>query len=438
MAAHPAPGTSSTTELSARPGRALRGLAAIPGDKSCSHRALIFAAMADGESLITNLNEAGDVMRTLEAIVALGASAERLGERRWRVSGARWRSPEVEIDCGNSATTARLLIGAVAGMEGVSATFTGDASLNLRPMRRVVAPLQRMGARIEGGDTLPLTVHGAMLGGIEFSNLPASAQVKSAILLAGLSGNAPVRIVEPVSSRDHSEIMLGQFGCPIMMVEGGVELGPKRQLTACNLNIGADPSAAAFALTAAAIVPGSSVTVKGMLVNPLRTGLYEALEEMGAKVELANERVVSGEILADITVAHGRLQGLTVAPDRIAAMIDEIPALAVAAALADGETVVEGLSELRVKESDRLGAILAGLVACGVAALAEGDSLRIFGRGKARGGHVLSHGDHRIAMAFLTLGLAAEGPVTVDDSAMIATSFPDFVTSMRALGADIL
>ena len=425
------------TPLSARPGNVLSGKPAIPGDKSCSHRALILAAMADGESIISGLNLADDVMCTLTAIEALGVAVERLDDDRWRVRGGPWRSPEAPIDCRNSGTTARLLIGAVAGMAGVSATFTGDSSLSARPMKRVTAPLQRMGARIAGGDTLPLTVHGAALGGIEFSNVPASAQVKSAILLAGLSGSAPVRIVEPVPSRHHTEIMLGQFGCHLSLAGGGIELGVERTLKACDLTIGVDPSAAAFALTAAAIVPGSDVTVEGMLVNPLRTGLYEALEEMGARVGLANERVVSGEIVADVTVGHGRMQGITIPASRIPAMIDEIPALAVAAAMADGETLIEGLAELRVKESDRLGAILAGLVACGVTALADGDSLRIFGREKARGGHVLGQGDHRIAMAFLTLGLAADGPVTIDDCAMIATSFPDFVGSMRAIGADI-
>ena len=421
------------TALTARPGNALSGSAAIPGDKSCSHRALTLAAMAEGESIISNLNIAEDVMRTIRAVEAFGAVVEQDGER-WRVRGAAWRTPDAPIDCGNSGTTARLLIGAVAGMAGVSATFVGDASLSARPMRRVVAPLVRMGAAIEGGDTLPITVHGARLGGIDFTNVPASAQVKSAILLAGLSGASPVRITEPVASRDHSEIMLGEFGCAI---EDGIALGEQRTLTACDIIIGADPSAAAFALTAAAIIPGSSVTVRDMLVNPYRTGLYEVLEEMGAAVELANERIVSGEIVADVTIGHRRLRGVSVAATRIPAMIDEIPVLAVAAAMADGETVIHGLAELRVKESDRLGATLTGLIACGVTALADGDSMRIFGRGSARGGAVLAHGDHRIAMAFLTLGLAADGPVSVDDGAMIATSFPDFVDSMRALGADI-
>jgi 3-phosphoshikimate 1-carboxyvinyltransferase len=435
MDATPAP--HGKTQLTATPGSILAGKAAIPGDKSCSHRALILAAMAEGESLIAGLNQAGDVQRTIEAIKMFGAEVNRQNDGRWRVRGARWTTPSAPIDCGNSGTTARLLIGAVAAMDGVSATFIGDPSLSARPMRRVIAPLERMGARIEGGDTLPLTVHGAALGGVDFVNVPASAQVKSAILLAGLGGSAPVRISEPVSSRDHSEIMLAQFGCAVDVAEGAITLGIERRLTACALTIGADPSAAAFALTGAAIVPGSSVTVEGMLVNPSRTGLYEALEEIGAAVELANERSVSGEILADVTVRHGQLHGIAIAANRIPSMIDEIPALAVAAALADGETMIEGLGELRFKESDRLGAIVAGLVACGVTALADGDSLRILGRGQARGGNVLAQGDHRIAMAFLTLGLAAQRPVTIDDGGMIATSFPDFVASMRALGADI-
>lgn len=423
--------------VTARPGNTLSGKAAIPGDKSCSHRALILAAMAEGTSRIVNLNEAEDVMRTLEAVVAFGAKAERIREGEWRVTGGEWRSPGAPVDCGNSGTTARLLMGAVAGMDGVTATFVGDDSLRSRPMRRVTLPLERMGAGIDRGDRLPIAVRGARLGGIEFSNVPASAQVKSAILLAGLGSDGPVQIVEPVPSRHHTEVMLGEFGCPVELAEGRITLGNERRLRACEVIIGADPSAAAFALTAAAIAPGSSVWVEGMLVNPLRTGLYEALEEMGARITLANERIVSGEILADISVSHGALQGITVAASRVPAMIDEVPVFAVAAAFADGETVIEGLAELRVKESDRLGSILAGLIACGVAAVADGDSLRIFGREKVKGGAtVLSQGDHRIAMAFLTLGLAAQAPVTLDGS-MIATSFPDFVKSMRALGADI-
>ena len=400
----------------------LSGETNIPGDKSCSHRALIFGGLASGSTQIEGLLESDDGLDTGRAVAALGAKVERHADGKWHVTGAEWTSPSEPIDCGNSGTAARLLLGACAGTAGLTVTLTGDASLSKRPMRRVTAPLERMGARFDGGDHLPITVHGQSLGAIHHLNVPASAQVKSALLLAGVTSGAEVSVEEPVLCRDHSEIMLGQFGRP---------------LTGCEIKIASDPSSAAFPLVAAAIVAGSEITVHGMLVNPLRTGVYEALEEMGAAVELANERIVSGEILADVTVGHGRLQGITIATHRIPAMIDEIPALAVAAALADGETLIEGLGELRVKESDRLGAIVAGLVACGVTALADGDSLRIFGREKARGGTVLSHGDHRIAMAFLTLGLAADRPVTIDDGDMIATSFPGFVGSMRGIGADI-
>jgi 3-phosphoshikimate 1-carboxyvinyltransferase len=266
--------------------------------------------------------------------------------------------------------------------------------------------------------------------------------VKSAILLAGLGTDAPVRVLEPAPSRDHSEIMLAMFGCPVELddtPEGwAVSLGEKRRLSGCHLRIGADPSSAAFPLVAAAIVPGSRVEAKGVIVNPLRTGLYEVLEAMGANIELANERIQSGEIVADMSVGHSDLRPCAVRAGQVPSMIDEIPALAVACAFADGESVIEGLGELRVKESDRLAGIVAGLTACGVATAVDGDSLRIFGKGSVRGGgRVVTHGDHRIAMAFLTLGLASEKPVEVDEAEMIATSFPGFVETMRSLGADI-
>jgi 3-phosphoshikimate 1-carboxyvinyltransferase len=408
-------------KLVATPGGPLRGEAAIPGDKSCSHRALIIGAMANGTTQISGLLESDDVLATARAVAALGATVERVGPGEWHVTGARWRSPDGPVDCGNSGTAARLLLGACAGVDGAVVTLTGDASLSRRPMARVTAPLERMGARFDGGDHLPITVHGRQLGGIHHVNVPASAQVKSALLLAAVASGVTVQVDEPVPSRDHSELMLGQFGVPP---------------TGCDLSIGADPSSAAFALLGAAIVPGSAVSVRGMLVNPLRTGFYEVLEEMGAELSLANEAVRSGEIIADLTLRHAPLIPCHVGAARIPAMIDEVPALAVACAFADGESVIEGLAELRVKESDRLGAIVAGLVACGVAAVAEGDALHIFGRGAARGGgHVVTHGDHRIAMAFLTLGLGAQAPVTVDEGAMIATSFPGFVGVMQGLGA---
>lgn len=428
--------------LTARRGGALSGSGFVPGDKSCSHRALIFGAMAEGETHITGLLESDDVLATARAVAAFGASVERLGPGEWRVVGGTWRTPADPVDCGNSGTAVRLLMGAVAGMEGVSATFTGDDSLSKRPMRRVTGLLERMGARIEGGDTLPITVHGTKLGGIDHLNVPASAQVKSALLLAGLGSGAPVRITEPVPSRDHSEIMLSRFGVSvgIDVTEAGwvTTLGDRRALKACDIAIGSDPSSAAFPLVAAAIVPGSDVTASGVLVNPLRTGLYETLERMGAEIELSNERLQSGEIVADIRVRASELQPCHVTAEQVPAMIDEIPILAIACAYADGESVIEGLAELRVKESDRLGAVVAGLTVCGVVALADGDALRIFGRGAVRGGaNVTTHGDHRIAMAFLTLGLASEEPVSVDEPGMIATSFPGYVELMQGLGADI-
>ena len=423
--------------LHASPSGPLAGIATIPGDKSCSHRALILGGLAEGETRISGLLESDDVMATARAVAAFGAEVKRGDDDDWLVCGAEWRTPAEPIDCGNSGTTARLLMGAAASFP-LTATFTGDSSLSRRPMARVTQPLIRMGARFEGGDQLPITLHGGPLGGIDFVNEPASAQVKSAILLAGLRAQGQIVVREPVLSRDHSEIMLREFGCELEIGDGSIALGSERRLQGCEIAIAADPSSAAFALTAAAIIPGSSVEVRDLLVNPLRTGLFEALEEMGAEIALSSERLQSGEIVADMRVGHAPLRAIEIGAERIPAMIDEVPLLAVAAAFADGETVVRGLAELRHKESDRLGAIVAGLAACGVAAVVHGDALHIFGRGQVRGGGtVLAQGDHRIAMAFLVLGLAAEQPVTVDSTEMIATSFPGFIETMRALGADI-
>lgn len=428
-------------KLTAGSGGPLIGEAAIPGDKSCSHRALILGAMAEGETRISGLLESEDVLATARAIEAFGISVERTGGD-WIVRGGQWVTPAEPVDCGNSGTGVRLLMGAVAGMPGVRATFAGDASLSARPMKRVTAPLERMGAIVEGGERLPITVKGSRLGGIAHRNLPASAQVKSAILLAGLGTDAPISVNEPVPSRDHSEIMLAAFGAEVAVDDTpdgwAVSLGQRRMLKGSDLTVGADPSSAAFPLVAAAILPGSDVMAKGVIVNPLRTGLYETLEAMGADIGLSGERIQSGEIVADIRVRHMPLAPCHVPAERVPSMIDEIPALAVACAFADGESVIEGLAELRVKESDRLGAVVAGLTSCGVTALADGDALRIFGRGKVRGGaSIATQGDHRIAMAFLTLGLAAGQPVEVDEAEMIGTSFPGFVEVMKGLGADI-
>lgn len=427
-------------KLTARPGKSLKGVAEIPGDKSCSHRALILGAMADGETRISGLLESDDVFATARAIETFGVKIER-DKEAWVVRGRPWRSP-CAIDCGNSGTAARLLMGAVAGMPGTHAMFSGDASLSSRPMQRITLPLVRMGARIQGGDRLPITIDGTNLGGIDHRNVPASAQVKSAVLLAGLGTAAPVTVIEPVPSRDHTEIMLGQFGCEVTVddrVDGwAVSLGKRRGLKGCDVTIAADPSSAAFPLVAGAIIGGSNVLVRGMIVNPLRTGLYETLEAMGAHIELSNERIQSGEIVADIAISSAGLRACHVRPNQIPAMIDEVPALAVACAFANGESVIEGLGELKVKESDRLGAIVAGLAACGVSATADDDALRIFGRGKVRGGaSIATQGDHRIAMAFLVLGLAAEQSVEIDEAEMISTSFPGFVDVMQSLGADI-
>lgn len=429
-------------KLTASPAGPLTGQAAIPGDKSCSHRALILGAMAEGETRIVGLLESADVLATAMGVEALGVDVDRDEMGRWLVRGGPWRSPPEPIDCGNSGTAARLLIGAVAGKAGLRAIFKGDSSLSSRPMRRVIAPLTRMGAAFEGTDRLPLTVTGGRLGGIDLNNLPISAQVKSAVLLAGLGTSADVSISEAVPSRDHSEIMLQLFGCAVEMSDSPngrvVRLGRKRALTGRDVTIAADPSSAAFPLVAAMIVPGSELEVRGMLVNPLRTGLYERLEEMGAAITLSNERVRCGEIIADVTMRHSAMGPCHVTAAQVPSMIDEIPALAVACAFAEGESVIEGLSELRVKESDRFGAIVAGLTACGVSAVADGDTLRIFGRGKVRGGaSIATQGDHRIAMAFLMLGLAAEHPVEVDEAEMIGTSFPGFVEVMKSIGADI-
>ncbi len=408
-------------KLTAYPGSPLDGDVAVPGDKSISHRALILGAMAQGHTRIRGLLESEDVMRTVEAVRALGSQVERRGEI-WRVRGGRWRSPERPIDCGNSGTTARLLMGAVAGRP-ISATFVGDSSLSRRPMRRVTEPLREMGAHIEGGDTLPITVHGGGLRAIPYIAPVASAQVKSAILLAGLGADGSVEVTEPQASRDHSERML-----PLFLRASGALCGT-------DIEIPGDPSSAAFPIVAALLAPGSQVTIRGVCTNPTRTGLFECLQEMGGTIELANPRQLGGEPVADISVSSSLLRGIEVPAGRAPTMIDEYPLLAIAAAFAEGETVMHGLGELRHKESDRLEAIAGGLKRCGVKTSVAGDTLRI-GGGSVRGGaEIASDGDHRIAMAFAVLGLASAAPVCVDGAEMIATSFPGFADLMRGLGA---
>ncbi|HEV8406870.1 MAG TPA: 3-phosphoshikimate 1-carboxyvinyltransferase [Sphingomicrobium sp.] len=407
----------------------------VPGDKSMSHRALILGALADGETQISGLLEADDVLHTADAVRAFGVEVERMAPGEWRVRGHEWRSPAGSIDCGNSGTGARLLMGAAAGFP-ISAVFTGDASLRRRPMERVLAPLRAMGSLIEGS-TLPVTIHGGSLHGISFINETASAQVKSAILFAGLRAEGQVDVLEPRRSRDHSENMLRAFGCDVLLEGKTIRLGARRRLIATRVSIPGDPSSAAFPLVAALIVPGSRMMARRVMVNPLRTGLFKTLVEMGADLKVGDQRIEGGEAVADLTVVASSLRGVEVPADRAPSMIDEYPILAVAAAFARGRTVMHGLAELRVKESNRLAAMVDGLRACGVEAWEEGDSLTIEGHGcpPPGGALVKAQLDHRIAMSFLVMGCAAEQTVRVDSSDMIATSFPGFVPLMRSLGA---
>ena len=424
--------------LTAAPSTGLRGHIAVPGDKSISHRALILGGMAEGETRIEGLLEGQDVLRTAAAVRVLGATVTRLGEGLWTVQGAPWRSPEAPIDCGNSGTAARLLLGAAAGYP-IEATFTGDESLRARPMRRVLDPLRQMGAETGESDRLPVTIRGGRLHGIRYRSPTASAQVKSAILLAGLHSRGAVEVIEPARSRDHTEKMLGAFGCDVEVDGKAVRLGEGRRLRATDIMVPGDPSSAAFPLVAALIVPDSEVTVYGMLTNPLRTGLFETLLEMGAGLEFANRRIVGGEEVADVTARSSALNAVEVDSARVPRMIDEFPILAAAAACASGQTLMHGLAELRVKESDRLSAILIGLKRCGVSAAIIGDTLIVDGCDGAciGGGEVTTHGDHRIAMSFLILGLACRKPVVVDEAGMIGTSFPGFAALMASLGARI-
>jgi len=428
---------SSRTALSASPSARLEGEIEVPGDKSISHRALILGGLAEGETRISGLLEGADVLHTAEAVRAFGAEVDRLGPSEWTVRGGEWRSPAAPVDCGNSGTGARLLMGASAGFD-LDATFTGDRSLSSRPMERVLAPLRSMGARTEGS-TLPVTVRGGNLRGIRFVNEKASAQVKSAILLAGLRASGEVEVVEPAPSRDHSENMLRAFGCEVESSGGTVRLGGSRKLRGARVFVPGDPSSAAFPIVAALIVPGSRVTVRNVMMNPLRTGLLATLGEMGADLRIENRRTEGGEAIADVTAASSPLNGVEVPAGRAPSMIDEFPILAIAAACARGRSAMHGLAELRVKESDRLAAVVAGLRACGVEAREDGDSLVVEGRGEAPlgGAEVRAHHDHRIAMSFLVLGLAARQPVTVDGGDMIATSFPGFVRLFQSLGARI-
>jgi len=421
----------------------LTGTLRVPGDKSISHRALMFGALATGKTTIKGLLEAEDVLNTAKAVTALGAPATKSGDT-WTVLGrgtGGLKAPDAPIDFGNSGTGTRLMMGVVAGHD-ITVTMTGDASLSRRPMGRVLKPLRQMGLLTrEDRDTLPLTVEGSShLVPIEYVLPVPSAQVKSAILIAGLMAAGETTVIEKEPTRDHTERMLRYFGAHVeteirdgltrITVHGDAELEGR------DVVVPGDPSSAAFLICAALLVPGSDVTVEGVLVNETRTGLYTTLKEMGADIVFLNEREEGGEPIADIRARHSKLTGVHVPAARAPSMIDEYPVLAALAGFAHGDTRMDGLAELKVKESDRLAATAAGLAANGVRATVDGDALIVHGTGKvAGGGTVATHLDHRIAMAFLTMGLASDTPVTVDDTAMIATSFPEFRGLMEKLGA---
>lgn len=424
--------------LTARAGGAIRGVSRPPGDKSISHRALILGGLALGQTEIKGLLEADDVLRTAAAVRAFGAKVEQISSGHWLVSGAGgFSTPSETIDCGNSGTGARLLIGAAAGYP-LTARIDGDASLRTRPMARIGEPLRRMGARLDG-DRLPLTLQGGGLTGIVHRSPVASAQIKSAVLLAGLNAEGETIVIEPAPSRDHTERMLKAFGADIDQADGAPRVRRSR-LRAVDVDVPADPSSAAFPIAAALIVPGSEIRLGGVLMNPLRTGLFDTLLEMGADIGFENRRAMGGEEIADLIVRGSALKGVSPSASRAPSMIDEYPILAALAAFADGETRLTGAEELRVKESDRIALMVAGLRACGVDAEELPDGLIVRGagpRGVRGGAEVTTHGDHRIAMSFLVLGLASGEPVTVDEAEMINTSFPDFAGFMRRLGAEL-
>ena len=430
--------------LSALKSKALAGRVCVPGDKSISHRALMFGALATGRTRITGLLEAEDVLNTARAVTALGAPARKT-EGSWEVLGrgvGGLMTPAGPLDFGNSGTGVRLMMGLIAGND-VTVTLAGDASLSRRPMRRVLAPLREMGLGIagDGRETLPLTLIGtSALVPIVYRTPVPSAQVKSAVLLAGLHAPGETTVIEAEATRDHTERMLRFFGADVRTEarDGAtaITIVGQPELAGRDIVVPGDPSSAAFLAAAAAIVPGSDITIEGVLVNATRTGFYTTLREMGADVAFLDPREEGGEPIADIRVRHARLDGVTVPATRAPSMIDEYPVLACVAAYARGETRMLGLAELKVKESDRLAATAAGLAANGVAAQVEGDSLTVTGTAAVRGGGtVATHMDHRIAMAFLVLGLSAERPVTVDDMTFVSTSFPSFQGLMAGLGA---
>ncbi len=440
--------SAQPTPLEARSSGPLTGRVRVPGDKSISHRALILGALSVGETAISGLLEGEDVLNTAKSMQALGARVERTGDFAWTVNGVGvggFAQPRNPLDFGNSGTGCRLVMGAVAGCP-ITAVFDGDASLRSRPMRRILDPLELMGARtgdIREGGRLPLTLSGARYPvPITYKTPVASAQIKSAVLLAGLSAPGTTTVIEQEASRDHTELMLRHFGAYITSAKEGahgrkITMAGEPELHGAEVVVPADPSSAAFPIVAAQVVEGSDIVLSDVITNPLRTGLITTLREMGAFIEESEARGDAGEPMAQLRVRGSKLRGVTVPPERAPSMIDEYLVLAVAASYAEGTTTMRGLHELRVKESDRLAATADMLRVNGVKAEISGDDLIVEGRGHVPGGGlVATHMDHRIAMPALVMGLASDKPVKVDDTAFIATSFPDFIPMMRALGAE--
>ncbi|MGH6664796.1 MAG: 3-phosphoshikimate 1-carboxyvinyltransferase [Pseudolabrys sp.] len=440
---------AQSTPLTARRGGPLQGRTRVPGDKSISHRALILGALTVGETTIAGLLEGEDVLHTAQAMRALGAHLERGDDGLWRIHGVGvggFAQAGGPLDFGNSGTGCRLAIGAVAGSP-VTTSFVGDVSLSGRPMRRVLDPLEQMGARVieaTGDGRLPLTLQGAADPiPITYESPVPSAQLKSAVLLAGLSAPGETTVIEAEATRDHTEKMLKHFGAKLTSKPHGehgrrITLQGQPELEPAGVVVPADPSSAAFPMVAALLVPGSDLILESVMTNPLRTGLLKTLREMGATIETLAAHDDGGEEVADLRVTASKLKGVDVPAERAPSMIDEYPGLAVAASFAEGVTRMRGLKELRVKESDRLEATAAMLRANGVTAEIDGDDLIVHGKGNITGGgEVTTHMDHRIAMAALVMGLASDNPARIDDSAFISTSFPGFVDLMGALGADL-
>lgn len=441
-------GSSLPQRLTAQKSPQLAGNPRIPGDKSISHRGLIFGALAVGETTVNGLLEAEDVLNTASVLRELGADIRRDENGTWHVHGVGvggFAEPTQPLDHGNSGTGVRLMMGAVATTP-ITATFTGDASLRRRPMRRVLDPLALFGTQATGreGGLLPITMKGAANPVPVTYRLPVpSAQVKSAVLLAGLNAPGETTVLEAEATRDHTERMLTHFGAKVRVSKTGdgltaITLTGQPELRAQRVVVPADPSSAAFPLVASLVVPGSKLTIPGVMLNPTRTGLLTVLKRMGADIDVVNQRMECGEIIGDLVVSASELKGTDVEPELAPSMIDEFPILAIAASFAEGKTRMNGLAELRVKESDRLAAVADGLKAIGVSFELGQDWLVVEGRGASRvpgGGVVTTHMDHRIAMSFLVAGLASNDPVTVDDIGFIATSFPTFVPMMEALGA---